>query len=148
MTRRIIHYDPQLKELARKLRNNSTLGEIILWKRLRGKQMLGYDFHRQKPIGQYIVDFFCNELDLAIEIDGISHDSVEAQEKDNTRQKHLEAFGIRFLRFTESEIRSDVNSVINKIAYWIKENHKIENRHTPDPSLRRTVLRCRGEDEN
>jgi very-short-patch-repair endonuclease len=124
MTRRIIHYDAKLKELARTLRNNSTLGEIILWKRLRGKQMLGFDFHRQKPIGQFIVDFYCNELDLAIEIDGSSHDSAEAQQKDRARQEYVEASGIRFLRFSEAEVRRDVNSVINILESWIKENQK------------------------
>lgn len=124
MTRRIIHYDAKLKELARQLRNNSTFGEIILWKRLRGKQMLGFDFHRQKPIGQFIVDFYCNELDLAIEIDGSSHDSAEAQQKDRSRQEYVEELGIHFLRFSEAEVRRDVNSVINILESWIKENIK------------------------
>jgi very-short-patch-repair endonuclease len=66
--RKIIPYNPKLKEYARQLRNNSTRSEIILWKYLKGKQMLGYDFHRQKPIDNYIVDFFCSELMLAIEL--------------------------------------------------------------------------------
>lgn len=71
--RKIIPYDPKLKMLVRKLRNNSTLSEVLLWLELKGKQMKGYDFHRQKPIDNYIVDFFCHELMLAIEIGGISH---------------------------------------------------------------------------
>lgn len=66
--RKIIPYNPALKEKARELRNNSTKTEILLWLNLKGKQMRGYDFHRQKPIDNYIVDFFCNELMLAIEI--------------------------------------------------------------------------------
>lgn len=57
--RKIIYYNPKLKQLARKLRNNSTLSEILLWKYLKEKQMMGYDFHRQKPLDEYIVDFFC-----------------------------------------------------------------------------------------
>jgi len=70
MPRKIIPYQPYLKELARKLRNDSTLGEALLWNELKNKQMYGYDFHRQKPLLNYIADFYCNELNLVIEIDG------------------------------------------------------------------------------
>ena len=87
MKRKIIPYNPVLKEIARTLRNNSTLGEILLWKKLRNKQMLGFDFYRQKPIDQFIVDLYCIELQLAIEIDGGSHNSDKAREKDETRQR-------------------------------------------------------------
>ncbi|MDP2993407.1 MAG: DUF559 domain-containing protein, partial [Deltaproteobacteria bacterium] len=68
-----VYYNPKLKELARRLRNSSTLSEVLLWNHLKGKQMKGYDFHRQKPIDNYIVDFFCTKLRLIIEIDGDSH---------------------------------------------------------------------------
>jgi very-short-patch-repair endonuclease len=80
--RKIIPYNPKSKQLARNLRNNSTKSEIILWMRLKGIQMKGYDFHRQKPLDNYIADFFCHELMLAIEIDGYSHLLEEVQEKD------------------------------------------------------------------
>jgi very-short-patch-repair endonuclease len=69
----IIPYDPRLKQFARYLRNNSTLSEILLWKQIKNKA-LGIEFHRQVPIDEFIVDFYCHELMLAIEIDGISHD--------------------------------------------------------------------------
>jgi very-short-patch-repair endonuclease len=68
-----IPYNPKLKILARQLRNNSTLSKVLLWNKIRGKA-LGYEFHRQVPIDEFIVDFFCHELLLAIEIDGSSHD--------------------------------------------------------------------------
>ena len=68
-----VTYNPYLKEKAKELRNNSTLGEIVLWKKLKGKQCYGFDFHRQKPINNYIVDFYCNKLNLVIEVDGYSH---------------------------------------------------------------------------
>jgi very-short-patch-repair endonuclease len=122
MTRKIIPYNPSLKKIARGLRNNSTLGEVLLWKRLRNKQMLGYDFHRQKPIDQFIVDFFCNELNLAIEIDGGSHEVDEAQEKDAARQERLESLGIKFLRFKASDTRENIRAVLNIIEQWIKTN--------------------------
>jgi len=73
----------------------------LLWIFLKGKQINGFDFHRQKSIGNYIVDFFCNELSLAIEIDGESHYGNE--EKDNERQIEIEKCGVKFLRFDESE---------------------------------------------
>jgi len=82
-----IHYNPKLKELARQLRNNSTQSEIRLWQYLKGKQMMGYDFHRQKPIDNYIVDFFCNKLKLAIELDGFSHYIKETYLKDLEKEK-------------------------------------------------------------
>lgn len=68
-----IYYNPKLKKLARELRNNSTLSEVLLWNQLKTRKMGGYQFMRQKPISEYIVDFFCNRLKLVIEIDGESH---------------------------------------------------------------------------
>jgi len=97
MKHKIIKYNPKLKEIARTLRNNSTLGEVLLWKRLRNKQMLGYDFHRQKSMDRFVVDFFCPMLNLSIELDGGSHETAEAFVKDKERQEHLENLGIQFL---------------------------------------------------
>ena len=124
MPRKIIPYRPSLKETARRLRNNNTLGEILLWKKMRNKQMLNYDFHRQKPIDQFIVDFFCHELSLAIEIDAGSHDGEEAHEKDEARQKHLESLGVKFLRFKETDVRRNIRSIEDEIEEWIKANGK------------------------
>jgi very-short-patch-repair endonuclease len=118
--RRIIPYNPKLKEVARMLRNNSTLSEILLWQHLKGKQMLGYDFHRQKPIYNYIVDFFCNELMLAIEIDGITHDYKLAE--DAIRQKELESHGIHFLRFMDNDIKTNMEGVLLSIKKWIQKH--------------------------
>ena len=123
MTRKIIPYKSRLKQYARSLRNNSTPGEITLWKHLRGKQMLGFDFHRQKPIDNYIVDFFCNELSLAIEIDGYLHENEEALKKDLRRQKRLEELGITVLRFKESEVIKNTRNVIEQIEDWVKATH-------------------------
>jgi len=68
----IIPYNPKLKQFVRDLRNNSTLSEVLLWRQVKG-QALKYEFHRQVPIDEFIVDFYCHELMLAIEIDGNSH---------------------------------------------------------------------------
>lgn len=118
MRRKIIPYNPSLKEKARELRNNSTTTEIKLWKFLKGRQMCGYDFHRQKPIGNYIIDFFCSELMLAIEIDGISHQGREKYDKQ--RQCELEKKGIKFLRFDDDEVFYNLEKVIITIENWIK----------------------------
>ena len=134
--RTIIPYDPRLKPLARKLRNNSTVSEVLLWNGLKNKQMKGYDFHRQKPLFQYIVDFFCNELLLAIEIDGVSHDYKP--DEDEIRQKELEDYGIKFMRFFDADVKRDVNGVLRAIEEWIEEfegRHIRSNKeHTPNPS--------------
>ena len=137
MKRKIIPYNPYLKQLARDLRNNSTLSEILLWKNIKGKQMLGYDFHRQKPLGNYIVDFFCNELMLAIEIDGNSHHSEEAYKKDVLRQAELEKLGIKFLRFDDGSVKREIQMVLEVIESWIKEN---ADQHTPCPSQEGRIL--------
>ena len=84
-----------------------------MWNFIKGKQIRGCDFHRQKPIGNFIVDFYCSELLLAIEIDGESHYGNE--EKDLKRQKEIEKHGVRFLRFDESEIYYQLDKVIKTI---------------------------------
>lgn len=116
---KIIPYNPILKERARQLRKNMTPGEVTLWKYLKGKQMCGYDFDRQRPIDQFIVDFYCKKLMLAIEIDGSSHDSP-AQKRDQIRQGRLESLGVRFLRFREEEVRREVEGVLKVIENWIR----------------------------
>jgi len=85
-----IPYNKNLKDFSRKLRNNQTLGETLLWMELQKKQMRGYQFNRQKPLGNYIVDFYCKKLSLVIEIDGGSHDFEEIMVKDIERQRILE----------------------------------------------------------
>ena len=120
MRRKIIPYNPRLEELARHLRNNSTQSEIWLWKRLKGKQRLGYDFHRQKPIDNFILDFFCHELMLGIELDGISHRFDEVQERDRLKSQRMNQLGITVLRFHDDEVFDDIDAVINSIDGWIE----------------------------
>ena len=105
MRRKIIPYNRNLKTLALKLRKNMTLSEVLLWNEIKQKKMRGYDFDRQRPIDNFIVDFYCKDLMLAIEIDGSSHDTEEAYKKDIERQTRLETFGVRFLRFDDREVK-------------------------------------------
>jgi very-short-patch-repair endonuclease len=128
--RKIIPYNPRLVPLAKALRKNMTLSEVLLWDVLKNKQMMGYDFDRQKPIDEFIVDFYCKDLMLAIEIDGDSHDSEEAFEKDVKRQERLEKLGVLFLRFDDLEVKKDMTNVIRTIENWIERN----GLPTPNPS--------------
>ena len=116
-----IYYNPKLKLLARKLRNNSTKSEISLWQYLKGKNMCGCDFTRQKPIDNYIVDFFCYELRLAIELDGFSHQLDEVYNKDIVKEKRLNELGISVLRFFDEEVMNDIDNVLRVIEQKIAE---------------------------
>jgi len=122
MRRPIIYYNPKLKMRARRLRNNGTATERIMWSRLKRGRMLGYDFHRQKPIGEYIVDFFCHELMHALEIDGSSHDNK--QEYDARRQRKIESMGIAVLRFRNADVRFRMTDVLAELEDWIREKER------------------------
>ncbi|MCP4438527.1 MAG: endonuclease domain-containing protein [Aureispira sp.] len=115
-----IPYEKELKLKARQLRKESTLSEVLLWKKLKGKS-LGYQFNRQKPLLYYIVDFFCPQLKLVIEVDGISHDSPKAQQYDAKRQKAIEAYGVVFLRIDDIEVKRNIDAVVWAIEAKIKE---------------------------
>jgi very-short-patch-repair endonuclease len=117
MEQRWVRYNPKLKQIARKLRNNMTLSEILLWKKLKGKQLLGYDFHRQKPVGEYVVDFYCPCLKLVIEIDGDSHDGKE--EADSIRQGNLESQGLTIMRFADTDVKRNIHGVVEALREWI-----------------------------
>ena len=108
MKNKIIPYNPKLKEYARELRKNSTLSEVLLWKNIKNKA-LGVQFHRQVPMLEYIVDFYCHEIMLAIEIDGDSH--LYKYEYDVKRQGDLEQQGVVFLRFSDLDVKQNMFSV-------------------------------------
>lgn len=116
MSNKIIPYNPKLKVLARQLRKNSTLSEVLLWQKIKQKGY-GVQFHRQVPLLDYIVDFYCHELKLVIEIDGDSH--IFKDDYDAERQKRLESYGITFLRFTDIDIKKSMFSVLLAIEQTI-----------------------------
>ncbi|MER2998446.1 endonuclease domain-containing protein [Pontibacter populi] len=123
MKRIVIPYKPYLKELAKQLRQNSTLSEVLLWNELKNRKLIGRDFDRQKPLGNYIVDFYSKKLLLAIEIDGDSHDYI--YNADVHRQQELEKLGIRFLRFEDLEVKKDIQNVVRAIESWVLENRQL-----------------------
>ena len=105
---------------AKELRNQPTDAERIMWMHLRTRPK-GYKFRRQHPVGNYILDFYCHALKLAIEVDGSIHNEEEVIQADNERQKNLEAEDIRFIRFTNKEIMINLHEVIGKINFVIDE---------------------------
>ena len=126
--RKIIPYNPDLVALAKKLRNNMTLGEVSLWREINSKK-LGVRFSRQIPIDQYIVGFYCKELKLAIEVDGSIHFEEGFQEKDRKRQNRLESLGVTIIRFSDLDVKNNLDWVLNEIRSKIGKL-----RPTPNPS--------------
>lgn len=117
MRNKIIPYRPELRAYARSLRKNSTLCEVILWKNIK-RRAFGVQFHRQVPMLDYIVDFYCHEIGLAIEVDGNSHDHKYLY--DAKRQGRLEKEGVQFLRFTNEEIKNELFSALLVLEDKIK----------------------------
>ncbi|MFA0551501.1 endonuclease domain-containing protein [Vibrio lentus] len=109
-----IYTRPQLNTFRKTLRNNMPQPERKLWFYIRRKQ-LGVKFRRQHSIGKYIVDFFCCELKLAIELDGNSHFSEQAQAYDHQRTRDLSKLEIKVLRFTNNEVNQNLEEVLVKI---------------------------------
>lgn len=118
MRNKLIRYNPELRKRARNLRNNATYSEVLLWSKIRRKS-LGYEFHRQVPIDGYIVDFYCHELNLAIEVDGSSHENKF--DYDMSRQRVLERLGVRFIRFENIDVNRNMIDVLRALERVILE---------------------------
>ncbi|MES3629215.1 MAG: endonuclease domain-containing protein [Longimonas sp.] len=114
-------YDASLKPVARRLRKRMTKSERRLWSKLRRKQIHGYTFNRQFIILNYIVDFYCRPLRIAVEVDGITHDDPEVARNDIKRQQALEALGIRVVRFPSGEVMNDIDNVVQAIEGCVLE---------------------------
>jgi very-short-patch-repair endonuclease len=108
-------------EQASMLRKNMTLAELILWKKLKDRKVFRVKFRRQHPIDIFIVDFYCHELKLVIEIDGEIHSEYETKEYDLGRTAELEKYGIIVLRFSNDQVIYHIDYVINKIQIRIRE---------------------------
>jgi len=111
----------ELKNLRQNLRNNMPPAEILLWDKLKAKQLGGYKFRRQHSIDQYVLDFFCPKAQLAIEVDGDSHYQEKKIEYDRERQQHIESLGIKILRFTNNEIYDRLDGVLGEILRKLEE---------------------------
>jgi very-short-patch-repair endonuclease len=112
---------PDQKTRRRALRKVMPFAEVLIWNRIRDRQLLGCKFRRQFSVGPYILDFYCPELKLVIEIDGDTHAGEEAEKRDLERQRFIESFGIHFFRFTNPEVLQSLDGVMEQIATVIQE---------------------------
>ena len=108
---------------AKALRKRSTTAEHLFWKIVRNRQIMGFKFRRQHPLKYFIADFYCHEAMLVIELDGSIHQLEHVKQNDNSREVIISELGIKVLRFTNDDIFTDLDTVINKI-----ENHLLNFR--------------------
>ncbi len=117
-----------LRERRKALRHLMPDAEVIMWSRLNRRQMQGHKFRRQYSVGSYVLDFYCPELKLAIEIDGDTHFRNGANEYDKERQEEIEQYGIKFLRFMNTEVYHNLNGVLQTIHETTEEIEKEKNK--------------------
>ena len=119
-------YNKNLKKPSRDLRNNMTDAEKCLWSKLRAKQILGLQFYRQKPLLNFIVDFYCPAANVVIECDGGQHFTDEGLEADRVRDEALAQFGLKVLRFDNGQVIGQIDGVVEVVFEFISQ--KIESR--------------------
>ena len=117
-------YD-DIKLRARRMRKQPTIAEKVLWNGLRNRLVKGYKFRRQHPIDRFIVDFYCREAGLVIEVDGSVHDSLEAREYDDARQQFLEHRGLTVLRFSNEQVVNDTKRVLDTISAFMLDSKDV-----------------------
>jgi very-short-patch-repair endonuclease len=110
---------PEIFDRAQQLRKEITDGETKLWQKLRNHKFEGLKFRRQHPIGRFIVDFYCHEKLLVVEVDGSIHDLAEVKERDEGREEELKNFGLSIIRFTNDEIEKNIEDVLSKLKMKI-----------------------------
>jgi very-short-patch-repair endonuclease len=116
------HYNKSaMKQRRKTLRKNLSKAEAIMWNHLSRRQMNGYKFRRQHSVDQHVIDFYCPELKLAIEIDGDSHFMSGVEVQDKIRQEYIESFGIKFLRFTNEDVYKNIDGVCQTVYNKIEE---------------------------
>ena len=125
MKRKIIPYNSNLKILAKTLHKQMTFYELKLWMHLNKSQMMGYDFDRQRPMLNYIVDFYCKDLQLVIEVDGITHHDEKIVAKDEVRDDELEEYGVTVVRLNALDVVNNIGHSLQIIENWILEYEKI-----------------------
>jgi very-short-patch-repair endonuclease len=113
-------FNKNLKPLARKLRNNMTDAEQLIWSKIRRKQLADLQFYRQKNIGHYIVDFYCPMGKLIVEIDGGQHYESDGMKEDQERDRYLQGLGLTVLRFSNIDVLKNIDGVVVRICEYLK----------------------------
>jgi very-short-patch-repair endonuclease len=111
----MLKYSKTLKEYSKRLKKEMTDAERALWSKIRGKQLKEYQFYRQKPIGDFIVDFYCQKTNLVLELDGGQHYTEDGVTRDRRRDDFMRSMGLRVLRFSDREVFENIEGVIEKI---------------------------------
>jgi very-short-patch-repair endonuclease len=114
--------DPKTMEAASILRKNMTVPELILWQKLKDRTIVRCKFRRQHPVGFFIVDFYCHEYKIVIEVDGEIHNDETAREYDLGRTAELNKFGLKVLRFTNNEVFENINLILKKILECVSND--------------------------
>ena len=122
----MLEYVRTLKSPSRALRTNMTEAEQRLWSRLRGKQLHGVQFYRQKPLGPFIVDFYSHAAALVIEVDGRQHYEEEHARKDGERDEYLAGLGLRVMRFDNRQVLLETDAVVEEIFRMIEKIVHVE----------------------
>lgn len=131
-----IYNRAEQKEYRQYLRTHGTRAEIVLWLCLKGRQVRDCKFRRQYGIQMFVVDFYCPELKLAIEVDGATHEDRQHQRQDQNRQDLIESFGVRFLRFSGEDVLGDAEKVVERIEAEIDRLRSVRVPTTPAPPRR------------
>ena len=113
-------YDPKLKQLSKQLRNSSTDTETLIWAKIRMRQLKGFLFYRQKPLGGYIADFYCPKAKLIIEVDGGQHRTPDSIKYDEVRDMYMKNIGLKTLRFTNIDVLENIDGVVKIIENNLK----------------------------
>jgi very-short-patch-repair endonuclease len=116
----MIPFDKTLKNTARTLRKNMTDSEKLLWSKIRLKQLMGFQFYRQKNIGRYIVDFYCPSAKLILELDGGQHFIEKGINADRQRDEYLQDLGFRVLRYSNNEVLNNLEGVLESLCFTLK----------------------------
>ena len=111
----MLNYNKNIKQYSRQLRKDMTEAEKLVWAKIRGKQLKDVQFYRQKPLGNFIVDFYCAKANLVIELDGGQHFTEKGEAKDIKRDDYLKQLGLKVLRFSDNEVFENIEGIIEKI---------------------------------
>ena len=120
---------PDMRARARRLRRDATDAERALWRRLRGKQLEGLKFRRQHAVGRFVLDFYCHECRLAVELDGGQHGEAAHRRRDDTRTAFLERKGVAVLRYSNLEVLQETEAVLEDLR-----RRAVARRRQPSPN--------------
>jgi ATP-dependent helicase HrpA/adenine-specific DNA-methyltransferase len=131
--------DPRLIEFARRMRREPTPAEEAMWRMLRNRQLAGYKFRRQHPVGLYIADFYSAAAGLVLELDGDSHTTEEGMEHDRIRHAYLQSLGLAVVRFWNFEVKENPDAILERVGELCEQRRGLRRRRTPRDHRRKRL---------